>query len=192
MLRKNLLNLSALTLLCISTFAHADIKDYCTVANVKYVSKNALMAYAVSFGITAIHEFGHSLASKLLCGTPFDINLGGDEHAPVLAKVPGVTFRGFNPLAGYAGGGGKPQYTLERPLRRMAYYYAGPLFGACGSACAWYLFKRYDPSTEYNVSTLVTISLLSGNIVALLPLQGNTDGIEGYKAYRQWRYGELE
>jgi hypothetical protein len=105
-------------------------------------AKDLALAYCLGMGLTAIHELGHAIASKILYGTPIQLVLGATPRSnhPSYVQIGGITLGGFDPATGYA------TFRLNNalPLKNAAIYAAGPIFGALSSLGAYVLLSKYD------------------------------------------------
>lgn len=116
-------------------------------------------AYCLGMGLTAIHELGHALTSKMFYGTPIDLTLGStpyDYNKPYL-QVGGIKLGGFNPATGYA----QIDYREGDHLKQAAIGLAGPVCGALASWCAYKLLKKKYPNNFYLSKTVALYGLFN-------------------------------
>jgi hypothetical protein len=104
--------------------------------------KDLALAYCLGMGLTAIHEGGNAVTSKILTGARIQLVLGAPSLSghPTYLSLGGVSLGGFNPATGYA----KTGHSVAQPLVQAAICAAGPICGTLGSLAALYLLKKYD------------------------------------------------
>ncbi len=105
-------------------------------------AKDLALAYLLGMGLTAIHEFGHAITSKIFYGTPIQLVLGATPRSnhPSYIQIGGITLGGFNPTIAYA----NAQLSDASPLKSATVLAAGPIFGALSSLGAYILLSKYD------------------------------------------------
>lgn len=104
-------------------------------------AKDLALAYGLGMGLTTIHEFGHAITAKALCGTPIHMVIGATPSSnKSYVQIGGITLGGFNPTTGYA----RTWTSPDSPLKNAAILAAGPAFGALSSLGAYLLLSNFD------------------------------------------------
>lgn len=105
-------------------------------------AKDLALAYSLGMALTTIHEFGHAITAKLLCGTPIKLVIGATPRSnhPSYVQIGGITLGGFDPATGYS----SIDCYCTSHLQPAAISAAGPIFGALSSLGAYVLLSQYD------------------------------------------------
>ena len=131
--------------------------------------KDISTAYLLGMILTAMHELGHAMASKLLYGTPLNVVIGASSrsgHRIPFFSVGGIAVAGFNPATGYA----KTYDHGAHPFYGIAILLAGPISGALASAAAYVMLKKYVK--KFYMTKFVSLYGLFNHIIGRAGLAG--------------------
>lgn len=141
-------------------------------------AQDLVLAYLLGMSLTAIHELGHAIIAKILCGAPIQLTLGASPRSnQSYVQMGGITLGGFNPTTGYASIGYNP--SAGSPLKEAAIYAAGPVFGALSSLGAYLLLRNYD---ELYIAKAAALFGLFNHTLGIAGIGGTW--IPGTDAYR--------
>lgn len=130
--------------------------------------KDIAATYSVIMLITLIHEVGHAVVAKLLCGTPVDVVIGGPRKKDPYLKIAGVEFAGFNPLESDTRWD-EHMNQPPSPEQETAVSLAGPLAQAITGFC---MYKCLQNKDNFHIAKAAAIGGLIDTIVGINGIYG--------------------
>ena len=135
--------------------------------------KDAVAAYGVMMLVTLIHELGHSIAAKSLCGVPVDITIGGKRRPGSCLKFAGVEFAGFNPLESDSRWEEhhKEDGEIYRPTlgQDTTVLLAGPIAQALTGYCLYNCLKN---TNNFYITKAAALGAIADTIIGINGLYG--------------------
>lgn len=154
------------------------ISNYCPTINPKEILKDIILSYAITVAMTIAHESGHSLFAKLLYGTPFHINIGGEPTDFPLLSLPCITIRGLNPERGFS----EYQTSLPGPWKHFIINIAGPVFGI---AMGYLIYNKLKKNDSKYLSKTTTLLGIFSNILSIIPSRRlKNDGFQALQSLK--------
>ena len=137
--------------------------------------KDIAAAYGAMMVITLIHELGHAVTAKLLCGAPVDIVIGGPRSGKdsLLKKYLGIEFAGFNHLKSDARWEEhhKEDGEIYHPTlgQDTAVLLAGPIAQAITGYCLYRCLKNTD---KFYITKAAAIGGIVDTIIGINGIYG--------------------